>query len=158
MDPLNETKESKRKYSLAPRAERLVANLVDSILVVFATFCVISLALSAKEPGSELSSSYNIVLIPFFCFVALNGYLLGKSGTTIGKLVLHLKIVCANTEDKPPLWRLLFLRYAPMHLANLFGILGLANVLMIFREDHRCGHDFIAGTLVVKNIDDTHSK
>ena len=35
-------------------------------------------------------------------------------------------------------------------LHPIIGIVGsLVNVLLIFREDHRCGHDLAAGTRVV---------
>ena len=70
----------------------------------------------------------------------------------------------AQTGAVPPLWKSFGLRYAVftiffavMQAAEEFGIfflfwwfLAMANYLLIFRDKRQCGHDILAGTVVVK--------
>ena len=46
------------------------------------------------------------------------------------------------------------MRYFPVQLVGnipfIGPLLGIVNVLLIFRADRRCGHDLIAGTRVVR--------
>jgi len=50
--------------------------------------------------------------------------------------------------------KLVGLRYVPVWLASsipfIGGFLALIDILFIFREDRRCVHDMIAGTVVVE--------
>lgn len=110
----------------------------------------------------------------------LNGHFLAKQGQTIGKRIVGVRIVCggdrivfarenaqalpsAQTGAIPPLWRSFGLRYAVFTIffavmqAEEFGIsflfwwfLAMANYLLIFRDKRQCGHDTLAGTVVVK--------
>ena len=68
---------------------------------------------------------------------------------TFGDLALAMGLMAICSLNTSPR-----LRYLPVQLAGaipLVGpIIGLVNILMIFRGDRRCGHDLIAGTRVVK--------
>jgi uncharacterized RDD family membrane protein YckC len=87
-------------------------------------------------------------------YLALNGYLLAQSGQTIGKRLLGIRIVNFADGSPTPLVRILALRIWPFQLVPFIPIVGpfasLIDALAIFREDHRCLHDHVAGTMVVK--------
>ena len=89
----------------------------------------------------------------FALFAAANSYLMTTAGQTIGKRMLGIRVVDAATAQLPPLGRQLGLRYGTMwfiSLVPLVGtVVGLVDVLMIFRGDKRCIHDHLAGTKVV---------
>ena len=83
----------------------------------------------------------------------LNGYLLSTRGQTIGKLVVGTKIVDADTEQLVPLWPLFFKRFLLIQILSAIPLVGnfvgLADTLLIFRENKRCLHDDLANTKVV---------
>jgi uncharacterized RDD family membrane protein YckC len=86
--------------------------------------------------------------------LALNGYLLAKSGQTLGKRVVGIRIVNHRDGEKTPFDKIVLLRLLPVQVAALIPAVGaflsLIDVLLIFRKDQRCIHDHIAGTIVVK--------
>ena len=110
----------------------------------------------------------------------LNGHFLAKHGQTIGKRVVGVRIICGgdrivfareNTQALPsvqtgaipPLWKSFGLRHAVITIffavmqAEEIGVSfllwwfpAMANYLLIFRDKRQCGHDILAGTVVVK--------
>lgn len=95
-----------------------------------------------------------MALVAYVVFVILQTYFLAKSGQTIGKKVVGIRIVDLDGK-RPALNRLLGFRYGAVYLFNAIpivgGLLALADILFIFRADRRCLHDLIAGTRVVQN-------
>lgn len=143
---------------LAERGTRLGAAIIDVIillvvlvpLMVFGGYWDVAMASGGQVPiGTTLLWG----VIGFVVFVAVQFVPLNATGQTWGKRLLGIKIV-DMAGSKPPIGRLLGLRYLPVQVAGnipLIGpLLGLVNVLLIFRGDRRCGHDLIAGTQVVK--------
>jgi uncharacterized RDD family membrane protein YckC len=82
----------------------------------------------------------------------LNWRLLERSGQTIGKKALGMKIVDLSGA-LPPFGKLVALRYVlPILIAQipfLGGLFALADALFIFGAERRCIHDYLAGTRVV---------
>ncbi len=66
---------------------------------------------------------------------------------------MRIRIVDLNGAVLP-VQRLLGLRYLPWWAASIVpfvgGLFALIDALFIFRKDHRCIHDHIAGTKVVQ--------
>jgi uncharacterized RDD family membrane protein YckC len=87
-------------------------------------------------------------------FVLLHGYFLKKNGQTIGKRLVRIRIASADNGATPPLDRLLTWRVLPTQLVVLVPYVGplalLLDALFIFRPDHRCLHDHLARTIVVR--------
>lgn len=89
-------------------------------------------------------------------------FLLTSRGQSLGKILLGVRVVRADDGEKPGFLRAWLLRELPsgtiQGLLQLVPIVGFflrfafvtTNYLMIFREDRRCLHDFIAGTRVVR--------
>ena len=81
-----------------------------------------------------------------------NCILLSRNGQTIGKRTLNIKIVRSNGEAVT-LSRVIFLRWLPVALMGAIPIIGrfigLADSLVIFGNEKRCIHDYIADTIVI---------
>lgn len=149
--------------SLADRWIRLAASLIDAVigLIVMAPLMFLGgywqTAHDASRVGGiafmPLGTTLLWAAIGFVVFALLQGYPLHASGQTWGKKILSIRIVDLQGR-KPPLSELLLKRYLPTHVIVSIPCLGtiyaLVDSLMIFREDHRCLHDHIAGTRVVK--------
>ncbi|MDH7452488.1 RDD family protein [Luteimonas composti] len=145
--------------NLAGRGERLGAAIIDTIilLVVMVPLMLVGgywqMAMAA---GGEVPFGAALLwaAIGFAVFAAVQWYPLDAGGQTWGKRLLGIRIV-DMTGAKPPVGRLLLVRYLPVHAVGnvpVVGmVLGLVNVLLIFRGDRRCGHDLVAGTQVVRN-------
>lgn len=145
---------------LAGRGTRFGAAFLDGIILLVIIVPLMYLggywkaAMSAAQAGQQVSIGLTLTwaAVGFLVFVLVQGFPLHASGQTWGKRVTSIKIVDLD-GNKPALGRLLGLRYLPVQLVTNVPLVGplvaLVNVLLIFRADHRCGHDLIAGTRVV---------
>ncbi len=152
--------ESTAPGQLAGRGVRLGAAILDSLLLMVVILPLqwfggyISAAAAAGQSGHTVPWTLQALwgCIGFVLFVAVQGWPLHDNGQTWGKRALSIRIVDLAGE-KPPLWRLLALRYLPLQVVVLIPVVGLliafVNPLLIFRADRRCLHDLIAGTRVV---------
>lgn len=142
--------------TLAGRGQRLGAVIVDGLI-----------GMAAAIPWFMLTGVWDYVrqgqtppvgltiggaVYGFVVFALIHGYFLKKNGQTLGKKLLRVRI--ADLQGGiPPLPVLLGKRYLPVQLVGTVPILGpiltIVDALFIFREDHRCVHDHIAGTRVV---------
>jgi uncharacterized RDD family membrane protein YckC len=140
----------------AGRGRRLLATIIDLILV-FCFGLLLMLVTGALEDAEDFAGEYFLLRIPLLgicSYLLLNTLPLWRSGQTLGKLMLGLKITAADGTSKAPLWKLLGLR-ALFFLAiyatpSPVGLLVLIDHLFIFRGKQRCLHDLIAGTTVIK--------
>jgi uncharacterized RDD family membrane protein YckC len=102
----------------------------------------------------ELAQTLLWMAIGFVIYLLVNGVMLAKSGQSLGKRALGIRIVDANARTLVPFPRLLLRRLLPQQLAGAVPGAGLllvvADALCVFRADCRCLHDHSAGTLVVK--------
>ncbi|WP_027079799.1 RDD family protein [Luteimonas mephitis] len=145
---------------LAGRGARLGAAIIDAIILMVIVMPLMYMggywttAMAAAQAGEQVGLGTTLMwaVVGLVVFAIVQGIPLNASGQTWGKKVLKIKIVDMQ-GGKPPLGRLLGLRYFPVQLASNIPLLGpvvaLVDVLMIFRNDRRCGHDLIAGTRVV---------
>lgn len=159
--PESHVVDASRNSELADYGERLAAALLDGVLMLclllpamfFGGYfdAVMSAARVGARPPFSLIATWG--LIGFVVFLLVQGYPLNATAQTWGKRILGIRIV--DLEGKqPPFGRLIAMRYLPVQVASLIpligGLLGIVNILLIFRNDRRCGHDLIAGTRVVK--------
>ena len=146
---------------LAERGTRFGAAFIDGLILVALILPMMFLggyfraAMAAAETGEQVGFGTTLMwaLVSFITFVVLQYVPLNATGQTWGKKFLGIKIV-DMAGAKPSIGVLLLKRYLPwnvgVNIPFIGPLLGLANVLMIFRGDRRCGHDLIAGTKVVK--------
>lgn len=171
VDPVANTTE------LPSRWLRLAGALVDGFAGALVTMPIMWLAGKLmSSAGNGLSFAYQLgsMMLGFAVFLALHGWLLHANGQTIAKRLLGMKIVDIQTRAKPPLARLIGLRYllpqiiyslpqmivlargtirpglTPEFLIMMIGpLIGLVGILLIFGKDKRPLHDWFAGTQVV---------
>ncbi|MGJ4729252.1 RDD family protein [Luteimonas sp. SDU101] len=143
---------------LAGRGERLGAAIIDTILmlVILVPLMVVGgYWQTAMVAGGQVPLATTLLwaVIGFVVFVVVQWYPLEANGQTWGKRLLGIRIVDMDGA-KPPIGRLIGLRYLPIQAVGNVPVVGmvlaLVDVLLIFRGDRRCGHDLIAGTQVVK--------
>ena len=137
---------------MATRLDRLKAGLIDGVclLAAFIPFSLILYLLGAWDYfwGAWALSAGGAAAI----FLLLNFSLLKTEGQTIGKRIMKIRMI--GRDDQPlGIQALLLKRYAVFGLIAFVPVLGpvvcLANVLLIFRISHSCGHDELAGSKVV---------
>ncbi len=138
---------------LASRGSRFVANLVDNVLVLGAALVgVVAVAFLGGAVGH--SKNIDVLAIPGLGL----GMLLGIGlqvvaqvnwGQSVGKRMLGIKVVRLSGQPIE-LWRLILVRNLAVHaVAQLCGLIGIVDAVMIFSADQRCLHDYLADTKVV---------
>lgn len=148
---------------LADRIIRLAAVILDALVFVVAVALIAIVAAVVIGLGSKPTSDANIagttmillaVLTPVVvALIVVNMVLLHRHGQTLGKRWLKIKVVLAD-GNRCGLARYVFARWLPMVLLGVIPLVGpiiyyLADPLLIFGEERRCLHDYIAGTIVV---------
>ena len=138
---------------LASRSSRFLANLIDNLAVALPAILVV-------VGGAILGSVAKLkrvdeLMIP----LGVMGALLGAGaelaaqmswGQSIGKRLLAIKVVRLN-GDPIELWRVIVLRNLVVHFAaQLCGIVGLVDALLIFGAEQRCLHDYLADSKVIE--------
>ena len=143
---------------LASRGTRFGAAMIDAIIgiVIAVPFWWISGFFTMLGTGQK--PGYVFVLEAavwgFAGFLVVHGVFLHRYGQTVGKRLAKIAIVTAEDDTKPAFGKLILLRYLPISLCSIIPVAGnllpIVDVLFIFRENHRCVHDLIAGTKVIK--------
>lgn len=140
---------------LPSRWRRLGAAAIDMAigLVCSIPVFVYQIQVLGIEWGEPLSIEHEagVFVYSALMFFMVNGYLLIKRGQTVGKFALGIKIATAYYA-KPSLFSLTVIRTYAFWLLSYhqwLAIVGLIDVLFIFRKDKRCLHDHVASTTVV---------
>jgi uncharacterized RDD family membrane protein YckC len=144
----------------AGRGARLVATIVDILFqtFIFALFAVPLAFMGAMVGDSEPSGGLALVLmglgfvIGFFAGIGIQGFLLAKSGQTVGKKLFKIRIV-DPAGRQPTAVKLFVMRtILPIFICQVpvLGMLfNIGDSLAIFRDNYRCLHDDLADTYVI---------
>ena len=158
----------------APPADlslRFLAALIDGILKTVC-YLPISLALfhvmlaqakSGEQPSfvettrmmtAVFDAKLGVVLPMLGVLVLVQLFLLAQRGQSVGKLLLGLRIIRLADSSTAGFLHAFLLRGTIPFIIEQIPLLGLGFWLVdccfIFREDRRCVHDLLAGTMVVK--------
>jgi len=128
----------KTEAPLAGRGTRLLAAIVDSACAI-----VIYLA-------SIMFNSPAILFLGLAGYAVYQIYLLSTLGQTIGKKTMNIRIVKFDTGENGGFATNVGMRGIVNGILGFIPFYSLVDVLFIFRDDHRCIHDLIAGTKVVE--------
>ena len=145
----------------ADRQKRFLAFLVDTAvclvpMIIGIPFMIAGIAMQGDggEPsGPAMAVMFGPMLLALLVILVLSiyqFYLLATTGQTIGKRMQGIRIVSVDGSRAD--WvKTIILRSFVTNFASQFtgGLLGMADPFFIFREDNRCIHDHIAGTIVV---------
>ena len=137
---------------LASPWARLAAVIIDFLLyVVLSGVLFVILEVASKQDPAV--TGFTIIGANLALFV-VQMVLLGARGQTIGKILLRVRIVDAQTGGHPGWARIVLLRTVVNWILSGIPFIGqiywLVDSLFIFRADHRTIHDMIAGTQVDK--------
>lgn len=156
-----------KPVALASRWARLLASIVDSLLltpiILVLYFYLLDIGYYLEENdlvgfsnylnSLDISTILPITFLPVLFWVLINYHTLEKYGQTLGKRLLKIKVVTL-THELPPVGKLVFHRYILISLISavpgIGPIFSLVDVFFIFKDDKRCIHDLIAGTMVVE--------
>jgi phage shock protein A len=141
-----------RENDLGKPTERLVAQLIDGAaytgvgLAGYITWGVVGMA----SPFLGAIAGMSIPL----AFMGYQWYLLSEKGQTVGKQVMGLKIVDAESGGNPGFVKTVVMRNWITKALCALPVYPLLNAAPIFWNPRRCLHDYIAGTVVVKDGSD----
>ena len=139
----------------ADRGTRLAAAILDSLIMIGVLIPAFVSGVFAADGSIDTAAFDGLAAlsgIGFLVLAVINLVMLHKSGQTIGKKLLNIKIVRVD-GSRASLRRIFFLRILVNSLLGAIplagGIYSLVDVLFIFGEQRRCVHDYIAGTIVI---------
>ena len=100
------------------------------------------------------SAAIAVSVVLTLVVIVINVNLLSRNGQTIGKRAVGTRIVRTD-GSVVDLRRLIVLRWLPVFALRwiplLGGLAGLADALVIFGNEKRCIHDYIADTIVIND-------
>ena len=134
---------------------RLSAATLDFFVVPIVALIImlISGTLENAEAWSNGFPWLRVLLLGVAAYLLLNGLLLWRHGQTLGKWVCKIKVVDHKSGQLPAFWKLIVLRapFFPLLHSSLIGFwyLPALDLVLGFRADRRCVHDWVCGTKVV---------
>jgi uncharacterized RDD family membrane protein YckC len=147
---------------LATRGRRAMAASVDSLVALFLSvplifhFKFVERLFQGEDIPLGIELEFEV--LGFALFMLVNAYFLAKNGQTLGKKLLGIRIATLD-GGIPELWRTIVLRYASVSFATMLPYVGyvvyVLDPIFIYRRDHRCIHDLIAGTQVLRIVQPT---
>lgn len=138
---------------LATPGTRFVAVVIDQC-ATFLLPIVLGSILGAIFGGGSSSGGDAFGLLGVLAMLGMavyQLYLLSTTGQSLGKRTMGIKVVRADGSPVD-LARLIFLRNFVPGLVGMFtcNLFNLVDPLFVFSNDHRCLHDHIADTKVIK--------
>lgn len=157
---------------LASRWARLGANILDGIIMLalflplffMLVFFELAPGVAGEQDfldeliimGETIIGQVIFALIGIGVYLAVNGYLMVKSGQTVGKKILSIQVVDYDTKQLLPVSKIIGIRYILTTLiTNVPGIgtlFFLVDSCFIFGAEKRCIHDHMAGSTVINKI------
>lgn len=134
---------------LASRGSRFLGSLLDGL--IYAVFMLPPLFIFAAAMDSEEAAIIGM-LIGLAIVAGIQWYLIATTGQSIAKRLLGMKIVKMDGSDVNFVSGVIMRSW----VVSLMGAIpfvgnfvGLVDALMIFGQEQRCLHDYIAGTKVI---------
>jgi uncharacterized RDD family membrane protein YckC len=142
---------------LASLGQRLGAAVLDILVILPAAFCFGFAGALADKNGDLTPVSGTLMAVAGIYVLGLMIYnlvRLSTHGQTLGKQWMSIRIASYEDDSNAGFVKAVLLRGFVNGLIGAVPLLGmfysLTDIGFIFRDDHRCIHDLIAGTHVVK--------
>lgn len=126
---------------LASKGERLRAAVIDGFLFA------VPYALIKADWGDGAALAGGVLML---ALTGVQFWLLSTRAQSVGKAMVKIRIVRVSDGGNGGFFTNVVKRSIFSGLLNLIPLYWLIDSCLIFREDRRCAHDFIAGTRVVK--------
>ncbi|MCB1278504.1 RDD family protein [Prosthecobacter sp.] len=145
--------------TLASLGQRLGAVMLDGLIQVVVLLPLIIPAgmmdnKSGGEPSMGMIISMAVGGIGLLALLIYNLVLLGTRGQTLGKKIVGTRIAIFPGGEKPGFAKAFLVRSFVVGIIGAIPLLGplfsLVDICCIFRADHRCIHDMMAGTHVIE--------
>ena len=136
----------------AYRADRFLSALIDGGIQIILTIPLGIYLFSQSISEVNMTLTGYIMLYQIILFFIFHGYLLYFFGQTIGKHTTGIRI--ENLDGtKASFLKIVFARMLPMSAFSVIPVIGTLisgpiNPLLIFGNNRRCLHDYIARTKV----------
>lgn len=131
---------------LASRKQRFFAALTDGFIVgvpyVLAAFDEVPMPVRLLAVAASLA------------LLAVQLYMVSNKGQTLGKKFIGIRIVLKDTLQNGGFVVNVLKRGFLNGVLSLIPGYFIVDSLLVFREDHRCIHDHIAGTCVIQASSD----
>jgi uncharacterized RDD family membrane protein YckC len=171
---VEDVKDDTEVGELAGRGERLGASLLDGLIFGVAVWLPMLIGFGfggfrmlmemirngGQTAGGDevfnwaaLFTGFAFAGIGFLIVLSINIYFVVKNRQTIGKKLVGIKVVRSDgslVSIARLFWLRNFVAGLPGGIPYLGYLYSLARYLMIFGEQRRCIHDYIADTIVVK--------
>lgn len=141
----------------ASRGQRFAGAIVDNLLQVAAMLPGIVALIALGEDGNEPLVAMGLMLVGALAISIYQWYLVATTGQSLAKRWLGMKVVKVDGSDVDFVSGVVMRSWVPGFITAVLnaitGFGGAIDALFIFGREHRCLHDYIAGTRVI-NVGD----
>ncbi|MEU4210414.1 RDD family protein [Streptomyces sp. NPDC026206] len=141
---------------LASRFRRLIARIVDGLIISIPVSTVFSLA-NSYDPWKDQGKSTGLSIIIALVYFLYEGLMLTTRGQTLGKMLLKIRVAMLDNGAIPegrPGWTRAAVYSLPQIVTCCGFVFWLVNVLWCTWDEpyHQCIHDKAAKTVVVSTV------
>ncbi|MBB4892172.1 putative RDD family membrane protein YckC [Streptomyces olivoverticillatus] len=142
---------------LANRGKRLLARIIDGLLVGVPISVIFYGATWGSNPWNDQAKSTSLSIIIAVVYFVYEGLMLTSRGQTVGKMAMHIRVAMLENGAIPagrPGWTRAAVYNLPEIVPCCGFIFWLVNVLWCTWDDpyHQCLHDKAAKTVVVSTV------
>jgi len=145
---IKEKKRSRARF--APISTKIKAFITDTFMLLMPIMYIVTYLVmgSLQEFNADMLSGWLYILIPNFIIVFLFFW---KSGQTPGCRAYAIELVDAKTGQKAhPLAIALRYYFELLSFITIFGLF-----MAFFRQDRKCLHDLLSGTILIETDQQT---
>jgi uncharacterized RDD family membrane protein YckC len=145
---IKEKKRSRAKF--APISTKIKAFITDTFMLLMPIMYIVTYLVmgSLQEFNADMLSGWIYILLPNFIVVFLFFW---KSGQTPGCRAYAIELVDAKTGQKAhPLAIALRYYFELLSFITIFGLF-----MAFFRQDRKCLHDLLSGTILIETDQQT---
>ncbi|KUJ64980.1 hypothetical protein ACZ90_52475 [Streptomyces albus subsp. albus] len=142
---------------LAPLPRRLLARIIDGLIIWIPVALVMAVLLGGYDPVDENGKATVVAVIGALTYFVYEGLMLSSSGQTVGKRLMKIRVAMLNDGSVPagqPGWTRAAVYSLPEIVPCCGFVFWLVNVLWCTwdRPYRQCLHDKAAATVVVTAI------
>ncbi|MEU3355677.1 RDD family protein [Streptomyces sp. NPDC037389] len=143
---------------LANRFKRLVARIVDGLIVSIPISVIFSLSTRNFDPWNDQARSTSLSIIIAVVYFVYEGLMLTTRGQTVGKMLMKIRVAMLENGAIPegrPGWTRAAVYSLPEIVPCCGFVFWLVNVLWCTWDQpyHQCVHDKAARTVVVSTVE-----